>query len=281
MKLKNYFENYYPRLNLLTSRPIQFKSIEQYFTTDFDTKQEFIEWSKYKTKQDISNYLINYLINRKQYKSTSSMPGQFESRSICFPAISYILKNWKIGFLREIADKSGLPIKYDYNVSLEYDNSENTILVDTREQTPLFNSHKNREITKLDEGDYQLKRQIQKISIDRKSLNDCIGTISQGYDRFKREIERAKDKGIYLVMVVETSFNNLSTFNSEPRYRKMKISSDFIFHRIRELLGEYDNFQVVCVHGREKTEETIEKILKLKTPIHTIDLQAKIDLLEI
>lgn len=278
IKLETYLNLYEPRYNLLTKELIKFKSLDQYLTTDFDTKTEFVAWHKSKSEEVIFNYLLDYLKRRKQYKKITSFPGQFESRSLCFPSVSYIIKLWGIPFLQDLAAKSELTLNYNYQSVLEYETSNSNILIDTREQTPLFKGLNTTEIAKLDEGDYQLKQPIQNIVIDRKSLNDCIGTMSQGYERFDRELERAKSKSKYLIMMVESKYSNLNSFNFLPAMRRIKATPEFIFHRIRELLNKYSNFQVVCVDGRQQAENFIVKSLSLKTKVEKIDLQYCIDI---
>lgn len=277
IKLETYLHQYIPRYNLLTGHLVKFKSLDQYLTTDFDAKTEFVAWHKDKSEQIVFNYLLDYLNRRKEYKHITVFPGQFESRSLCFPSISYIIKLWGAPFLEQLSIQSKLPLSYNYVPNIEYEVTSSPILIDTREQLPLFKGSSNIEIVKLDEGDYQLKKQNQNIIIDRKSLNDCIGTMSQGYERFERELDRAKEKGKYLVMMVESKYSNLNSFNYLPAMRRIKATPDFIFHRIRELLNKYSNFQVVCVDGRQQAENFVIKTLSLKTNIEKIDLQYCID----
>jgi len=79
------------------------------------------------------------------------------------------------------------------------------IIVDNREQRPLdFNC----ETVKgtLPVGDYgALFFNSSRFSVifERKSIGDLFGTLSQGYSRFKKEIERARKAGITLVIVIE------------------------------------------------------------------------------
>ena len=41
--------------------------------------------------------------------------------------------------------------------------------------------------------------------IERKSITDFIGTMSGGYERFKREVERAREQDAKLIVLVEES----------------------------------------------------------------------------
>lgn len=80
-----------------------------------------------------------------------------------------------------------------------------TIIVDTREQKPLFT--KNIELKKLDAGDYSIKGYEDKIAIERKSLPDLFGTLGKGHARFKRELERAKTLN-YFAIVIDGNYSD-------------------------------------------------------------------------
>ena len=65
------------------------------------------------------------------------------------------------------------------------------ILVDTREQLPL--KFKNTTSMKLDFGDYAVSGDHYDYTyVDRKSESDFKSTMTSGFDRFKREMDRAK-----------------------------------------------------------------------------------------
>lgn len=82
-------------------------------------------------------------------------------------------------------------------------------LIDNREQRPLSFNHisiKKIENITLSVGDYGAifsDTHLVPIVFERKSIADLYGTLSKGYDRFKREIERAKEKNIQLIIIVE------------------------------------------------------------------------------
>ena len=56
--------------------------------------------------------------------------------------------------------------------------------------------------------------------IERKSLNDFIGTLSGGYTRFRNEIERAIFNDCYLVVLVERNLNECKSFNYLSEIKK-------------------------------------------------------------
>lgn len=274
IKLSNYIISYYPKINKLTGKQLEFKSIDQYFTQDFNSRQELREWSE-KNPSKTNSYLTEYLINRKKYKNIKYLPSQFETKGLIFPTISYILYHDK-NILNFLSKESGLEIKYDYNQKLIFNNNKLDIIIDTREQKPLdFEEYT---VNKLQQGDYKASNSTQNITVDRKDLTDFIGCMSGGYERLSREIERAKEAGEYLVLLLETSFNDLLTFKEKRWLKFVKASSDFILHRTRDLLQKHDNLQIICVENRSEAKRIISKIFNLENPIQTVDLQYFIDI---
>lgn len=84
------------------------------------------------------------------------------------------------------------------------------ITIDTREQTPFHFDEcvaKTR-IGTLKTGDYACTGD-RGFAVERKSLDDFLGTISSGWDRFQREIFRAKTAGFSLPIVVEGNLDDI------------------------------------------------------------------------
>ncbi|MFA5322050.1 MAG: ERCC4 domain-containing protein [Smithella sp.] len=105
------------------------------------------------------------------------------------------------------------------------------IIIDTREQTPwAFPADKAIcERGTLSTGDYALKGD-DNFSVERKSLQDFVGTVSTDWERFNAEIERM----VYYpaaIVIVEGSFTDI--LNRE--YDHPEITPGFVFKRIAEL----------------------------------------------
>lgn len=89
------------------------------------------------------------------------------------------------------------------------------IIVDTREQSRLEFKHKSISeviIKGLNVGDYAALFSDgfkPPMVFERKSISDLYGTLSQGYDRFKKEIDRAKEQNIQLIIIVEGSLSRI------------------------------------------------------------------------
>lgn len=66
-----------------------------------------------------------------------------------------------------------------------------TILVDTREQTPLSFSFPSITAT-LSTGDYSVLGLEDNFTVERKSLSDLYGSLTSGRERFSRELQRMR-----------------------------------------------------------------------------------------
>lgn len=87
------------------------------------------------------------------------------------------------------------------------------ILVDTREQTPwVFNEGVTVERVTLSEGDYSLRGFTDSVRVERKSLDDLVGSITVGRERFMAECKRLKDYRRPMI-VVEASIDDVIRHN--------------------------------------------------------------------
>lgn len=88
---------------------------------------------------------------------------------------------------------------------------EMKILVDTREQWPLDFSNYDCviEAGTLTTADYSLKGLETVAAIERKSENDLLGSLTQGRERFERELARLRGYSLKAV-VCETSWQRLA-----------------------------------------------------------------------
>lgn len=90
------------------------------------------------------------------------------------------------------------------------------ILVDTREQLKLKFTHKSiKEVVNvcLPTGDYGCiydNGTLSPFVFERKGLSDLFGTLTSGYSRFKREMEKAKEAGTTLIIICDRSLDQVS-----------------------------------------------------------------------
>ncbi|KAF0235302.1 MAG: ERCC4 domain-containing [Desulfovibrionaceae bacterium] len=86
-----------------------------------------------------------------------------------------------------------------------------TIIVDTREQAPYAFERFQAESVRagLPTGDYSLPGHERHAAIERKSLDDLIGCLAVGRDRFERELARGRSMDLFAV-VVEASMEDVA-----------------------------------------------------------------------
>jgi len=122
-----------------------------------------------------------------------------------------------------------------------------TVVCDTREQAPWvpWISHGGKRLLlpvvrrKLDAGDYSIEGHEHEIAIERKSLNDWVGTMfgksangEPSWERFKREIERVKATGLQRFAVyVEASRDDvkLQSYRSQVKPASVLGRSDSLW----------------------------------------------------
>lgn len=56
-------------------------------------------------------------------------------------------------------------------------------------------------------------------------------------------MSRAKDSGAYIIVLIDYLYSKATGYNHNKRYSKS--TANFIFHRIRKMLQNYDNVQFV------------------------------------
>ena len=279
---EKYYHKYFPKKDLLTGETILFKSKEQYFNSDFNDKNNMKKWLKEQSLEKAQEYCKSLLIKRKEEKNIQYSPTQVELRTIMSPSIVFYNKIFNDYYSLYL--DIGLENKFVHpkNISHQFENKltiRDTIYVDTREQSWLkFNIPF--EIKMLPYGDYTCSNDNDNCYIERKSLSDFISTLSSGnLNRFKNEIEKAKNNNAYIVVVVEEKLQNALSFQYLPHIsKKIKATPEFIFHNVRSLTQDYNNLQFLFVDGREEMKRVIESILASKCFYKKVDLQLAYDL---
>lgn len=277
-KISDYFGQYEPRLTIDGQKVIFKDSIERFFETDFNDLNARRKWIK-ENPEAGRLYFLELLKKRKEKKNWICAPGETELILSDLPKIAYFEKEFNSSF-SDICKSFGLKVKFtnrakdietvDWAKPIE-------IIVDSREQKKLlFGGHISTEVNCLKYGDYSLKDN-SKIVVERKSLSDLAGTLSAGFERFKREIERSKkDKG-YIVIIVEDSFNNFKSIEYLPQTKHIKSSYNHLAKRARELYEQFNCFQLCFSGGRKESARIAEFVLKLGEKVKKIDLQLLID----
>lgn len=116
------------------------------------------------------------------------------------------------------------------------------IVIDTREQSPwAFEPYIQTSAGTLKTGDYALEGDDQ-FAIERKSLDDFLGTIGSGWPRFCRELNRMEDTAFAAKVIVVEGDYGTCTFNTAPtgdlippQHRHWMLSPQFVEMRIAQL----------------------------------------------
>ena len=117
------------------------------------------------------------------------------------------------------------------------------IIIDTREQSPwAFPSYiVGSKRGTLRTGDYALEGDYN-FAIERKSLDDFLGTISTGWERFLRELDRMNEaKYPAKVVIVEGDYERCCFKEQEdcivaPEHNHPRLTPQFVNSRIAELM---------------------------------------------
>lgn len=280
--LPEYYQKYYPRKDKLTGENISFKNKAHYFRSSFNNHENMIKWIKTAAQEEVKAFVLKelttYASDLKEKYNSTICPSQIDFKAVLGFSIRLIEAKLRVSFEDLLDEVDVFDKRYDYGVSsIRFKECKNFVIAqDTREQNPLVFKDIKVVSQKLDFGDYvPMRENYAGIYIERKSLADLVSTISLGLNRFKSELNRAKETGGYLVVVVEDTIKNALQFDKKiPSGSKIKATPDFIFHRIRELMRDYKNVQFLFVNGREEASLVIPLIFRLKkTDIESFDMQ--------
>ena len=269
IKQSDFFEEHYARFDKLTSEKIPFKSIDKYFSSHFINKNNLKKYLK--ESPDAAIFAKQLLKERIELKQLHFALNEVELSSLSYPPIKYYQE--KYGY-NKLCNELGVISKYDYSQkTFSYKQDKLTIICDTREQKPLKFLGHNIINTRLNFGDYSVLGRENILAIERKSLQDLIGSAISGYERFYKEFQRVKDAGAYLVVVIEENLNTCLNYDLIPYIRKYsKISPGVLFHNIRELIQNFPCQFIFCA-GRKDASETIIKLFNAEVDIRVCDLQ--------
>ena len=281
LRVAAYYQKYYPRYDLRDKKIIKFKNKKQYFNTEFNSRTNLRIWLKEQPMKGKRSFCTKILTKRKKEKELTYSPSQVELRSIMSPPIQYYEKEF--GDYYKLCDSLGFENKYCTTSEIitvhEWKNPVYKILVDTREQKPL-KFERPIELITLKYGDYAFDNKSATCNtyIERKSLSDFIGTLSGGYERFVKEIERAKEDEAYLIVLIEDTLENASSFKYLPYIsKKIRATPEFIFNRVRNLIQKHEHIQFLFVKGRKESTRVMEKIFTCGCAQKKIDLQLAYD----
>lgn len=277
MDLATYYTTFYPKNNLLTGEPLPFKDKQEYFARDFSTRRQLIKWCMSESKDVAKEYALKKLKERIDAKNLSMAPNHIELKIAQLPDIDvykHLFGSYGAA-CRQIGVKPlyGKPAPEDFFKD-DKDFEEIKIFVDTREQKPF--KFKNSENLKLDFGDYTVGGDNYNYTyIDRKAEQDFKGTLSGGFERFRREMQRVKDFDSYLFVVIESDLNKLYKNNM---FGPHKSNLKYVYHNMRLITHEFaGHCQFLFASTRKQSQSIVPKILTLGKSLWNVDLQYYID----
>lgn len=140
------------------------------------------------------------------------------------------------------------------------------IIADTREQEPLWLPPLCSKEA-LIVGDYTTNKLKRKFIIERKSPGDLYGTITKGHERFKREIKRAIENKIKMVVYVECSRLNFVE-KRFPGGAKRKYPGTGLDRIVRTLEIRYKLEFVWCKDRNEMRSKVLKRLKKEENQIN-------------
>jgi hypothetical protein len=275
LQQKDYYNFNYPKIDLGDGSFIVYKNYEQYFSTEFNSRRTFSVWAQEKENfKEVQEYILRELTRRKNLGKISFYPSQVELKNLILPSMNWIKRIYS-GFDSYFSQTKHLDLgqKFNYNIeSVELRSGDLNLIIDSREQRPLYSKT---EFTchKLPVGDYACGGDMNcGVYIERKSLADLAGTLTNGFDRFTREIEKAKNLGLYLVVLCDESYVSCLEYSPSNSFAR-KVNGHFILHQIREIMQKHDNIQFVFCSDRGRSREVLEKIFRMGALAKTVDIE--------
>ena len=130
--------------------------------------------------------------------------------------------------------------------------------IDTREQKPLFFDTFGVKVRreKLSCGDYHMvfsDGTSSSVVFERKSIPDLFGTMTKGHERFKKEMTRAKEQGLSMVILVEGPLSQVAKGCKHSRVPGITI--------IRTVFSLWTRYGLVPIFSRNR-EEASQYILQ-------------------
>lgn len=275
ISIPEYYYKFFPRYDKGNeSEFIIYKNYDQYFNTDFNSRENFVSWAAdNESSQEVADYCLDTLKKRRERKNETYVPSQVELKSLLLP--SYVGFEKIFGNLEDffkLADGIGYKPRFDYFSRPKIYEGNIEILIDTREQRPLSFSHPTK-VMKLPTGDYcGSKNLFTNVFVERKSIPDLYGTLTNNVERFYNEIQKAQELGFYLVVVVEGGYTETMNFELRTKF-KSKINGAHVFHEIRNIMLNYSNIQFLFAGSRHKASHYIEQVIRIGESVRNYDLE--------
>jgi hypothetical protein len=237
-----------------------------------------IKWFSVADRKEIEFYITDFLSKRKDKKNLIWAPTQVELRTLMIPSINNIEKYFSDYY--KYCFGLGFKNRF-YTVPPRQIEKDPFVIIDSREQCPLIFKDLKTKILGLKYGDYKLDKEKQDddLIIERKSAKDFLSSFTEGIERFKRELVRSKEDKSYMVVLVEENLSNLLDFRNkcDGISPNTKITPDYVFRNVRDLLSEEKSIQFLFVSGREEAARVAKNLLVAGDWQTSFDLQLLYD----
>lgn len=279
MTQEDYYHHFYPRYDKLTGEIIPYESREKYFSQEFARHENKNTWCLMHRNQDeVREFMLGELRNRIEQKNLKYTPGYVEM--FCAELMHIDAYREIFGSFSKVCEMLGKPPIFGKGIDFDTFKRKKVpadlqVFVDTREQKPL--RFKNSTPLKLDFGDYGTGgKYYNKTFVDRKSLQDFRGTLSQGnLERFREELGRAKKFGCYIYVLTECTIQDVQDSDESAHGAS---SFAYLFHNVRVLQHEFKGHcQFLFSGGRRESEYLIPRLLLWGKKIWDVDLQYYLD----
>lgn len=106
------------------------------------------------------------------------------------------------------------------------------------------------------------------IVYERKGFGDLWGTMTSGYDRYKKEMERAREDNVKLVLIIEGSYTDV--WNG---FERSKFDGASMLKKLATLYTKYDHEYIFCESRRVMARRiadtflAVERNFSLDTPL--------------
>jgi len=279
MTQEEYYHNFYPRYDRLTKEIIPYKSRDYYFNQEFARQENKNTWCLlHKDRDEVKSFMLGELKKRINDKELEHVPSYLEMMNSELLHIDVYREVF--GAFSNVCSQLGMKPIFGKGINFEQFKSKKPpenlhVFIDTREQKPL--KFKNSSPLKLDFGDYGTGGDhYDKTFVDRKSLQDFRGTLSQGnLERFREELGRAKKFGCYVYILTECSMQDV--WDSDENAHGATTSA-YLFHNARVLQHEFKGHcQFLFSGGRRESEYLIPRLLLWGKKLWDVDLQYYLD----
>jgi len=143
---------------------------------------------------------------------------------------------------------------------------EYKIIVDSREQKPLFTKNVIKKCLKTGDYSFQIKGKDydNTFIIERKSSTDLVQSLNKGHERFKKELERAQNIK-YFFIIVEESYYALRTMKYKGAEYLNNKTLSYTINKTRKIIQTLRikyGIQIIFCDSRSESRFIIKELIE-------------------